>query len=211
MDCDLPTQVLSSWFTQIGDRGPLVQTMHIDMDSLCSVDCKTQIWSLRKQNHVLRYYRRKLRDFDVGGLTEFIWLHKLQANVKMVRIIMAPHDNCLQEYTRFQVSEPFSEFLEAIYMDELGLKKYRRMIGAIALRESNPHGSLLFWTTSEHEHAPHMARHVCPDTALSFSRTKYVTTNQSGGPKSCFAGLPKHLQKNFSSISTLTLLSSLLI
>jgi hypothetical protein len=159
---------------------------------------------------MLRYYRRKPHDFDVAGLTDFIWLHKLQANVKIVRTTMAPHDNRHQEYTRFRVSEPFSQLLKALYTGELNLKKYRRMIGAIALYETTQHGSLLFWTTSEHEHAPRMARHVCPDTALPFSRTEGMRPNQPSDPRICFAGLPKYLQpKLFQYLETDSILFTL--
>lgn len=192
-DCDLPAHVLSSWLARIGAQQHLLQKIRVELDCLCEEDCKTRFRNIKDQARLLRYCRSTPHDFDVAGVTKVVWTQDLRADIKIVRTIMTPYGVGHQDATRFQVLDSLSQFLKAICEDMFDLRRYRLTIGAITLRDSGMDGKLLFWTTAEHEHAPRMARHVCPDTTLPLSFENGTNVSRPDGSSGYLVSSSQHL------------------
>ncbi|KAF2030517.1 hypothetical protein EK21DRAFT_111830 [Setomelanomma holmii] len=154
----------NGWLSQIGQHKTLVRRLQISLGSICPRFCnRTDRGSAAPAR--VQTFRRQDGYLQFGMLLREIWANNLKLEIKFtdeeqtharVAYTIYRSSGCYQEQDSRAPAqygcnpERMSQLLQALCNDELGFKKFLRVIGDIGCRMNGLEGVFALWTPQWH-------------------------------------------------------------
>jgi hypothetical protein len=148
--CANASRVLDSWLDRLGSQRFLVKNIWLDKYSLCLVHCPDYYgqnnWALPSGKRLASQWAT----YAFLPLLRVVWKHSLRASVS-VAMTMSCDKYGPQDYQTFFTLSAMSVALQAFCNDDIGIARFQRTLGCIAIRGDGS-GDIVHWTTSRHAH-----------------------------------------------------------
>ncbi|KAF2033102.1 hypothetical protein EK21DRAFT_109239 [Setomelanomma holmii] len=174
--CECASYVLVEWLKRISTYTSLVKNMHLDLDSMCPLDCGELDKSFRRGSNA------KSGDVDFTKFLTTFWSNNLQENCSVV-CVKQPFN---QNSDVFREPSQITKLVQSICEDSSGFKAYSLTLGRIIIKMNGSEGSVAYLTTNKHIIEPclyvnsvmddgyepkytHSPKYACEETARTFS------------------------------------------
>jgi hypothetical protein len=145
--------MFARWLRGIGQHQSFVRRLCVDIGSVCSLGC-TCVEQSRGPT-----FRREDGFLHFGDLVQAVWTSDSKMIITFTdQGIMADTTALSEEQIAAHVRSAcdlkrLGEVVQALFRDELGMKKFRRAIGDIGIKADGSGGVFVFWTPGWEQNA----------------------------------------------------------